>query len=125
MTQFFSQAQSLMARMDAGDRWQLLSISMDPAHDTPQVLSTFASAVHADPAHWTFATGDESTGAAFGLVFQRTGPRIYHNLRAVVLDPSGRLYSIYSGNSWTPQQLVSDLRSAMRHPIPPPKLAHP
>jgi protein SCO1/2 len=125
MNQFFSQAQSLMTRIGAGDRWRLLSISMDPAHDTPQVLSAFASAYHADPARWEFATGDEAGvkrfGAAFGLEFQRTGPRIYHNLRTVVIDATGHVRSIYSGNSWNPQQLVSDLRAAMRHPMPPGK----
>jgi protein SCO1/2 len=125
MTQYFSQTQGLMTRMDPGGRWQLLSISMDPAHDTPQVLAAFASACHADPAHWTFATGDESSlkhfGAAFGLEFQRTGQQISHNLRTVVLDSTGHVRSVYSGNSWTPQQLASDLRAAVRHPMPPGK----
>jgi protein SCO1/2 len=36
----------------------LVTISFDPAHDTPEVLRAYAQAVGADPARWRFATGD-------------------------------------------------------------------
>ncbi len=118
MTYNFFETQNLMNRMDAGDRWHLLSISMDPVHDTPRVLAAYALANHADAARWSIATADEakitSFGAAFGLEFQKTDGRISHNLRTAIIDPAGRVRSIYSGNAWTPQQLAADLRAAMR-----------
>ena len=38
-------------------RIQLVSISVDPKHDTPAVLARYAKRYHADPAHWRFLTG--------------------------------------------------------------------
>jgi protein SCO1/2/putative membrane protein len=40
---------------DTGVR--LVSLSVDPAHDTPEVLSEFASRYRADPDRWWFLTG--------------------------------------------------------------------
>ena len=116
MSQNFENTQDLMSRMGAGDHWRLLSISMDPTRDTPSALTSFASTMHADPAHWTFATAEESKvstfGASFGLEFERTGTQITHNLCTAVIDSSGRVHSTYYGNSWTPQQLAADLQRA-------------
>src|SRR5262249_13570910 len=35
----------------------LVSITMDPDHDTPAVLASYASRFHADPRRWLFLTG--------------------------------------------------------------------
>jgi len=37
---------------------KLVSVSVDPEHDTPEVLKAYAEQNHADPAQWTFLTGD-------------------------------------------------------------------
>ncbi|MBJ7326911.1 MAG: SCO family protein [Chthoniobacterales bacterium] len=37
---------------------KLVSVSVDPEHDTPEVLKAYAEQNHADPARWTFLTGD-------------------------------------------------------------------
>lgn len=37
---------------------KLVSVSVDPAHDTPAVLKAYAEANHAEPARWRFLTGD-------------------------------------------------------------------
>jgi len=39
-------------------------------------------------------------------------PTITHNLRTAVIDRHGRLVTIYSGNEWTPETLLQDLRDA-------------
>jgi protein SCO1/2 len=36
---------------------RLISFSVDPENDTPQVLSRYAANSHADPARWSFVTG--------------------------------------------------------------------
>ncbi|MBI5053874.1 MAG: SCO family protein [Chloroflexi bacterium] len=43
-----------------GFRIRLLTISLDPAYDTPQVLKEFALRSGADRPRWWFVTGDES-----------------------------------------------------------------
>ena len=37
-----------------------------------------------------------------------------HSLRTAVVDPKGRLVKTLSGNEWTVDQLLSDLRDASR-----------
>jgi cytochrome oxidase Cu insertion factor (SCO1/SenC/PrrC family) len=38
---------------------RLVSITVDPEHDTPPVLSQYAQRFNADPARWLFLTGDK------------------------------------------------------------------
>ena len=40
------------------DKARLLSVSFDPKNDTPAVLKQHAKKLGADPALWTFVTGD-------------------------------------------------------------------
>lgn len=100
-------------------RVHLATISFDPAHDTPAVIRRHAEAVGADPAVWSYLTG---TPAAIDHVTSRFGisiiageaDTITHNLRTAVIDPDGRLVKIYSGNDWTPDALLNDLRAHIR-----------
>src|SRR5438046_7966403 len=39
----------------------LVSFSVDPAKDTPQVLRTYAERLQAEPGRWDFLTGPQST----------------------------------------------------------------
>jgi len=52
-----------MARLQAdlaGEKdVRLVSISIDPAHDSPQVLSEYATRFRADPERWLFLTGSK------------------------------------------------------------------
>jgi cytochrome oxidase Cu insertion factor (SCO1/SenC/PrrC family) len=38
---------------------KLVSVTVDPAHDTPEVLKAYAEANFADPERWKFLTGDQ------------------------------------------------------------------
>jgi protein SCO1/2 len=54
------------AMSDVADRLRgtgvrFLSVSVDPAHDTPARLTEFAKAHGADLSRWTFLTGDDQT----------------------------------------------------------------
>jgi len=53
-----------MARIQSGlagiGELRLVSITVDPEHDTPAVLSRYAERVQADPERWFFLTGDKS-----------------------------------------------------------------
>jgi protein SCO1/2 len=44
-----------------GDDVALVSISVDPAHDTPEVMRVYSEPFDADPANWHFLTGDEAS----------------------------------------------------------------
>jgi protein SCO1/2 len=99
---------------------QLLSISFDPEYDTPAVLATHAKKVGADPAVWSFLTGEqadiESFAALFGVSVMREGSDpggVVHNLRTAVIDANGRLVKVMNGMQWAPSELVTELRGAV------------
>lgn len=101
------------------DRARLLSVSFDPEYDTPAVLAAHAGRVGADPARWSFVTGDRDQldpfAARFGVTTIRDDAddiEIVHNLRTAVIDPQGRIVTIFSGNDWTPAELLQVMRAA-------------
>jgi protein SCO1/2 len=99
-------------------RVQLVSISFDPITDTPPVLKDHATKLNADPKVWTFLTGDrddiDQFGAHFGVQVARAMDdplNITHNLRTAVIDKDGKLVKTFTGNEWTPQQVIDELKT--------------
>jgi protein SCO1 len=97
---------------------QLVSVSFDPVTDTPAVLKAHAETLGADLQRWTFLTGDrdeiEKFAMRFGVSITRsqTDPvDIAHNLRTVIIDGAGAIVKTYTGNEWTPDQILADLKS--------------
>ena len=99
------------------DRAHLVSISFDPAHDTPEVIRGHARMRGAEAATWSYLTGapaaiDRLT-SRFGVSTigeKDTAQSITHNLRTAIVDPQGRLVKVYSGNEWTVEAILADLR---------------
>jgi protein SCO1/2 len=68
---------------------------------------------------WTWLTGERDTVEEFALAFGVSTMRddkppreIVHNLRTAVIAPSGKITSILTGNDWTPETLLANLRDA-------------
>lgn len=101
-------------------RWHLLSISFDPAYDTPAVLHRYARQHGHDPAWWNFCTGEtidiDAITEQFGMFFARDGTEFSHNVRTVVVDAEGRIRKIFVGNEWTTAEFVEAMVAA----APPP-----
>lgn len=96
----------------------LVTVSFDPATDTPEVLKAHARTLNADLARWTFLTGDRDEidrfAARFGVQVSRAmnDPRdITHNLRTAVVAADGTLVKTYTGVDWTAEQVLADLKS--------------
>jgi protein SCO1 len=120
MTSNFGKAEKqLEALTNAPARWHLLSISFDPARDTPAKLATYARNAEYDKSHWSFLTGDEDqiSGLAeqIGENYWREEGSIGHNLRTVVVDASGHIRKIIPGNKWTVEEFVKDMVEAGGH----------
>lgn len=97
-----------------GDDVQLLSISFDPAYDTPNVLRDYAARYTDRLDTWTFATGDSTqvqrATELFGVFTKTTdGDEITHNLTTALIGPEGRVRRLWRGNDWTPE----DVRQAV------------
>lgn len=101
---------------------KLMSVSFDPEHDTPAVLAAHAVKLKADPAVWTFLTGDKVTIERFagrfgiGLVASDQPGQIVHNLRTALIGRDGKVIKFYTGSDWTPGLALADLRAAAQHP---------
>jgi protein SCO1/2 len=120
MDQHFKQVQaSVLADAGLRDKVALLSVSFDPAFDTPAILDAHARRAGADRRVWHFATGEQQAIDAFAsrfgmsIIREPSNPSdITHNLRTAVLDSSGRLETILNGTDWDPADLVAALRQA-------------
>ena len=117
MDRHFATLQTSLGEDAAAKHVRLVTVSFDPATDTPPVLKQHAKALKADPARWTFLTGDQHEidrfAARFGVAVTRApnDPRdITHNLRTVIIDADGKLAKTYVGNEWTPEQVIHDLQ---------------
>ena len=87
-----------------GDPVRLVSFSVDPAHDTPEVLREYASRAGAD-AGWLFLTGPRDALATllrdgFKVAYAADGPPtspITHSDRFVLVDRELRIRGYYHG----------------------------
>jgi protein SCO1/2 len=117
----FAETQHQLQNMsNAPVNWHLLTISFDPAYDTPAVLQSYAARFKADPKRWNFVTGDLIDVTAiteqFGLLFWKPAPNqpggISHNLRTVVVDARGQVQKIFTENEWKVDDLVAEIVKA-------------
>ena len=118
MDRHFATLQKTLKEDEALDKVRLVTVSFDPTTDTPPVLKAHAKTLGADLKRWTFLTGDRDVidqfAARFGVSVARAmnDPRdITHNLRTAIVGADGALVKVYTGNEWTPEQILADLRS--------------
>jgi protein SCO1 len=118
MDRHFAQIQQTLETDASLKGVHLVTVSFDPGNDTPPVLKKHAKELNADLRRWTFLTGDRDEvdrfAARFGIAVTRApnDPRdITHNLRTVILDSQGKVVKTYTGNDWTPEQVLSDLKA--------------
>ncbi len=95
----------------------LVTVSFDPKRDTPAVLRAHAKELGADLSRWTFFTGDvnaiDDFAGKFGVYVVRNPNDerdITHNLRTAIIGPDGTVKKIYTGNEWTPEDILMDLK---------------
>jgi protein SCO1/2 len=102
------------------EKTHLLSVSIDPAYDTPQVLRSYGAA-HTERyqeetfSHWEFASGDQVKEMAqfFGLTYVAEKDQIIHGLRTVIVGPDGKVAKVYNGNDWKPEDAVNELKRVL------------
>lgn len=113
MTDNFVRLQNRISEEDLGPV-HLLSITFDPAHDTPAVLRDYADRYDADLSTWTFATGDSaaviSLAQRFGVYTRSQGGEIVHNLSTTLVGPDGRVRRIWRGSEWRVEDIVDSVR---------------
>lgn len=96
---------------------KLVSFSLDPAHDTPDVLKAYGQRFGADDARWHFLTGDRAVidGIANELkIAAKRGSNpvdINHGTHLVLVNAEGKVHGYYRhGDDEATQQLIADAR---------------
>lgn len=101
----------------ANRKIHLLSVSFDPAHDSPKILREYAYSLAGakDPAlfhRWEFATArpaDLSRLAAFfAFAYKEEGGAITHSLSTTVIGPDGKIITWRHGSDWHAADLLND-----------------
>ncbi len=113
MTARHVELQRLLAR-ELRDRVHVISISLDPAYDTPEVLAAYARARGADLANWSFLTGPEAEVAE---VIRRWGVgtlrapdgNIDHALATFLVDGRGRIAKRWLGLEKPVEQMRDEI----------------
>jgi protein SCO1/2 len=99
---------------------RLVSFTVDPQFDTPEVLRDYAEQIGADPDHWFFLTGTREeiwqlSKDGFKMAVGDAPPGgdgpILHDTKLLLVDDRGRLRGYYDGVSDEGlQELRRDLR---------------
>ena len=111
----FSTLAAMLEKKPAG---RLLVVTVEPEHDTPKVLAEYAKKAGADGVRWRFLTGSPQAVAdvatSFGVVYYPDRGQIIHSQAVAVVDPKGRLATIYYGESWEPEHIFRDMEKARK-----------
>lgn len=104
-------------------RIALLSITLDPRHDSPEVLAEYAERWRADPRTWMFLTGAEDdirkVAGHFGVVYWPEEGAVTHTSSTALIDRAGNLAALVEGSAFTSQQLIDLVRTELdRAPSP-------
>jgi len=101
-----------------GTSVEFVAITLDPGHDTTDVLRRYAKLFRADDVAWHFLTGPpekvRAVIADWGM-WVKAGPSgaLDHPSRVFLLDPHGHQREIYSLEFLTPRVIVQDVRGLL------------
>lgn len=99
----------LQGEMKGQPDFRLVTITVDPEHDTPPVLANYAERFNADPERWLFLTGEPK--AVYGLIRdsfklhaeqtkepdRRPGEEVFHSTKLALVDRQGQVRAYFDG----------------------------
>jgi protein SCO1 len=98
----------------------LLSVSFDPAYDTPKVLRSYGGAYTGNYTnerflHWDFAAPTEKDLPAVTQFFNvgvtpGDNKSLTHSLSTVLIGKDGKIIAWYPDNDWKPEDVVATIR---------------
>jgi len=105
--------------LDKGGHVRLLSITLDPARDTPEVLRKYMDLYDAEPGNWTFLTGDKErvnkVVAAWGMWAKpAANGQLDHPSRVFLVDRKGRVREIYNLSFFKAAWVLDDVELLLK-----------
>ena len=93
---------------------EFVSLTFDPAHDTPGVLQEYARQRGIDTTNFSFLTGPEPAIrdllTQFGVIAEFEGGLLKHTLATLLIDEKGRIMHRADGSIWEPQDFVAKMQ---------------
>ncbi len=100
----------------------LLSISFDPAYDTPKVLRSYGGAYTGNYTnekflHWDFAAPTEKDLPAVTQFFNvgvtpGDSKSLTHSLSTVLIGKDGKIVAWYPTNDWAPKEVFAQIQKS-------------
>ncbi len=119
MTANMKSLQDMMAE-EGIDDVQLVSFSVDPDYDTPEVLKAYGESYEADFSNWTFLTGydfetiKEISIKSFKSMLAEAPEgtdQVTHGTKFYLINPEGKVIKFYDGvESANMQSIINDLK---------------
>ncbi|WP_309137666.1 SCO family protein [Rossellomorea sp. SC111] len=118
MTANMAKLQKKIAEAGLDDEVQLVSISVDPEHDTPEVLKEYSSRYEFDAGNWSFLTGySRDEIESFANVSFKTpaaavegSDQFVHGTSFYLVSENGVLLKQYEGVSNPPyEEIIEDM----------------
>lgn len=128
-TQKFAAFQGQTASL--GEHLKLVSFSVDPTYDTPERLAAYATRFGANPARWSFLTGDDARlkeviVGGFKVSMGRDSTKeedvlgIFHGTHFVLVDGAGQIRGYYdSDDASATERLLQDAEALSLESQPP------
>jgi len=93
---------------------ELVSITLDPAYDTPGVLRSYASAHGIETRNFSLLTGPESAVkdllTQFGVIAEFEGGLLKHTLATLLINEQGKIAHRVDGSAWEAADFVRRLK---------------
>jgi protein SCO1/2 len=114
-----NQLKRVQEEFASNDQIKILSITVDPAHDSAEVLKNYAELNRAIPNKWFFATGQKDSiynlahnGYFISAGEEKNGPEAFlHSSKLILVDKEGRIRGYYDGTSQTEvDRLVTEIK---------------
>lgn len=99
-----------------GSQVLFLTLSLDPAYDTPADLSNLAGRLGVDPDSWRFGTDDPTAMKAFiggelGIYYGTVAAdgTLEHDRRVLLIDGAGEMRGSYDPSRFTAERVLRDI----------------
>ncbi len=93
---------------------EFVSITLEPAYDTPGVLKEYALARGIDTRNFSFLTGPEAAVrdllTQFGVIAELKGELLQHTLTTLLIGEDGKIVHRADGSAWEPKEFVARMR---------------